>query len=408
MALKPLKPGELAERIDAVDWDINGIWHTTDAPPLTFTFRFESAPVADFPWTDVSGFSAWTDAKKATVTTALARYDAIINVDFVEEVTSADPDLSFYLASNGLFGGRGRFRYSGDDWDGSAVFNSSRTLGASDLDLVLHEIGHTLGLKHTGNYDVGGNLPPGPFLPEAEDNTRYSIMSYTTDPALGEIAELGVYDIAALQARFGANMSHAAGRNTYTGPQNGILETIWDGGGIDTLSARGSAQSVQIDLRGGAFSDLGAAGEIAIAYGAVIENAIGGFGSDTLRGNGESNRMTGGAGDDRITAAGGDDFLFGKGDNDTLLGGRGADRFKGGTGNDVMKGGGGDDRFFADPGNDRIFGGKGTDTYIAKRDLADVALDEIRNGVWRIDDGSGRDMLSGIERIVFLDDVLSL
>ena len=43
-------------------------------------------------------------------------------------------------------------------------------------------------LKHTGNYDAGGQLPPGPFLPAGEDNNKYSVMSYNGTPTTGPTA----------------------------------------------------------------------------------------------------------------------------------------------------------------------------------------------------------------------------
>lgn len=54
-----------------------------------------------------------------------------------------------------------------------------------------------------------------------------------------------------------------------------------------------------IDLHDGSFSNMGGfTGNISIAFGAIIENAIGGSGSDTLTGNSASNALTGGAGAD--------------------------------------------------------------------------------------------------------------
>ena len=50
---------------------------------------------------------------------------------------------------------------------------------------------------------------------------------------------------------------------------------------------------------------------IAIAYGAVIENAIGGSGDDRIIGNQTNNRLTGGAGNDILTGDRGSDvFIF--------------------------------------------------------------------------------------------------
>lgn len=421
-------------------------WHRSDAPKLVFTYRFESEKAADFPWTDVEGLQGWTASQKATALKAFAHYEEVLNIRFVEAADGVDADISLYRASEGLFGGRGRFRWSGTEfgpkeWDGSAVFNVTRSLGDSDLDLIVHELGHAFGLKHPGNYDVGGNLPPPPYLPEAEDSRKYTIMSYNSHPD-GEMQALGIYDIAALQARFGANMKHTTGNNSYTPPATEPLVNIWDAGGRDEISAAGVFAPTRIDLREGAFSDFGAGlGELAITYGTQIENATGSPFNDVITGNDARNKLAGNGGNDRISGLKGkdkllgqlgDDFLFGgpgddkligganndrlsgggdddllKGNdgNDTLKGGSGNDRFKGGPGGDIAKGGGQRDKFFADPGNEIIKGGRGKDTYVARGKKDDFTLTEKPNGNWTISDGTHTDTLSGIEKIVFTDDV---
>jgi hypothetical protein len=307
---KPLPKSALAERIDAVDFDVNRPWHDAGQPPLVFSYKFETVAADDFPWTGrVSGLSTWSAVKQDTIRDVLAEYATVINLEFVERPAFTDPDFSFYLAFNGVAGGLARFDYSGDDWDGSAAFNASRALDLSDRWIVLHEIGHTLGLKHTGDYDAAGFTPPPPFLPPDEDNGRYSVMSYNNDDAtFGVIDSLGVYDIAALQARFGANMHHNTGNDRYGDPGAGNFRTIWDAGGRDTLFARDALAPVDLDLRGGTRSDFATGGAVVIAYGAQIENAVGGAAADVLTGNAGANRMTGKGGDDR------------------LIGGRGADR----------------------------------------------------------------------------------
>jgi Ca2+-binding RTX toxin-like protein len=94
---------------------------------------------------------------------------------------------------------------------------------------------------------------------------------------------------------------------------------IWDAGGNDTLNLSGYATASEIDLREEAFSSAGpnpstggaSVGNIAIARGAVIENAIGGAGADTIFGNAVGNKLLAGGGADSISGFGGDDFLYG-------------------------------------------------------------------------------------------------
>ena len=108
---------------------------------------------------------------------------------------------------------------------------------------------------------------------------------------------------------------------------NRIFITVWDGGGEDTYDLSNYTNNVSIDLRPGYWSItsttqkayLGggqyAQGNVYNAYlfeddaRSYIENAIGGTGSDTLRGNAIANRLDGGAGSDTMTGGEGDDIF---------------------------------------------------------------------------------------------------
>ena len=104
--------------------------------------------------------------------------------------------------------------------------------------------------------------------------------------------------------------------------------TIYDSGGNDTLDCSGYSTAQTIDLHAGAFSSVGGlVNNIGIALNAMIENAIGGSGNDTLIANDLGCTLTGGGG------------------NDTLTGGAGIDRLIGGIGVDTLSGGGGVDTF---------------------------------------------------------------
>ena len=75
--------------------------------------------------------------------------------------------------------------------------------------------------------------------------------------------------------------------------------SIWDGGGIDTLDFSGFGGATVLDLRQGSFSSTGVETyNVSIAYGAVVENGVGGNGNDKMRGNEVGNVLTGGFGHD--------------------------------------------------------------------------------------------------------------
>ena len=102
--------------------------------------------------------------------------------------------------------------------------------------------------------------------------------------------------------------------------------TIWDGGGNDTLDLSGWSTSSQISLVAGSYSHANTMTyNIAIAFGADIENASGGGGSDQITGNDLGNSLWGLGGSDWIDGGGGNDWIDGGAGFDTLLGGTGDD-----------------------------------------------------------------------------------
>jgi Ca2+-binding RTX toxin-like protein len=138
-----------------------------------------------------------------------------------------------------------------------------------------------------------------------------------------------LYDIQAMQYLYGANTGYNTGDNTYTfDPAVPFIKTLWDAGGKDTISVSNFTLGCTIDLRPGYFSkisyldDISApvtwttapptptfdgTDDLAIAYGCVIENAIGGSGNDTLIGNDANNSLNGGSGNDTIDGGAGTD-----------------------------------------------------------------------------------------------------
>lgn len=313
-----LNTSELTTRIDALlnaddfgksSWQAEGL-------KTTLTYKFEADSTEDFRWTDVGGgFVSFTSAEITAFKKALNLLSDFLNIEFVElSVTSStNADLSFFKA-NDLYlnnpdstgGGRGRWQYSGDTWNGQAVFNAARDLSQDrEFDFVMHEIGHALGLKHPGDYDVGGNNPPGPFLPTAEDNEKYTVMSYTPEAGgAPEPSNYMVYDYASLQKWWGANTAVRTGTDVYTAAADSARSVIWDGGGVDAI-ANSTSNNVVIDLRQGAFSSVNGTENLVVAYGTIIENAQGGAGNDTLIGNSSDNLMTGGSGNDIIDGGAG-------------------------------------------------------------------------------------------------------
>lgn len=218
-------------------------------------------------------------------------------------------------------------------------------------DVWFHEIGHSLGLRHTFEAPnlIDDNVSSAEDLGDHFLNSSlYSVMSYspnvwgednpwTTDYDPGQTvvnAFAGSFmpiDIAALQQMYGQKAA-ATGDDIYVFTDdlvtNGGYRTIWDTGGVDTVRYDGNS-AAKIDLRaatlrkevgGGGFLSTSEAlnGGFLIAHGVRIENASGGSGNDLVIGNGSANKLYGMAGND---------WLEGGGGNDLLTGGAGADTF---------------------------------------------------------------------------------
>lgn len=164
--------------------------------------------------------------------------------------------------------------------------------------------------------------------------------------------------------------------------------SIWDGEGIDIIDASSYVDSVQIDLRQGHFSSIGKngnssdavtfdsgstdAGNVAISFYTVIENAIGTDEDDSLIGNAWDNILSGGAGDDVIY---GDGYSYAgvaefTGDDDTDR--PGSSSAVDGSGDDILIGGSGADTFYGGKGDDIIHGGFNADEISAMRPGWDV------------------------------------
>lgn len=386
----------------------DAVGSSTDAPAgigngvsLTYSFH-ASAPS----YLSEGGFQVFDSTQEAAARDALAAVAEIADITFSE--AGGVGQMTFALSSQSP--GQGGYAYTpsylysfsggtilsateqeaaGDVWiNGDATWSTDAWLPGHDgYATLLHEIGHALGLKHPFEAGVGGYT-----LVDTLDDESHTVMSYTMAPRASLIEVTGTalsyswrtshlrpstfmpLDIEALQYLYGANTATRSGDTVYTWDTNAeLLETIWDGGGIDTIDCSNQGFTCIIDLRAGNFSSIGlrqtdaeiregldlpdwftetlpgdiydGSDNLAIAAGVVIEKAIGGTGKDQITGNAANNTLKGGAGAD---------LLIGNGGKDTL---------DGGTGNDTLRGGMGDDTYIVNASGDRVseLSGQGID-----------------------------------------------
>ena len=243
------------------------------------------------------------------------------------------------------------------------------------LTAMAHELGHAMALKHP--------FEDFPLLATELDNLYYTIMTYTDAGSVRSVvttfensgggysispsdayrSELGIFDVAALQSQYGADMQTNVTNTTYVFDESerqfigadGYYKTIWDAGGEDTLDCSDAAYMCVLDLNDYTVSSISQRtiaeealaarvsggvsaqyddeiiayienlGEraflneknLGIAFGTVIENVITGQGNDTVTDNQVDNEITTGAGNDLI--------VLGNGGYDVINGGIGFD-----------------------------------------------------------------------------------
>jgi len=265
---------------------------------------------------------------------------------------TSNPSTAYaYYPNNGSSGGDSFYGGSG----------RTPTMGDYDWHTMLHELGHSLGLKHGQETTVFGAMPTN------LDSMEFSVMTYRsyigspltgyTNEQFGYAQTYMMYDIAALQYMYGADFSTNSGNTTYTwNPLNGntvingtaaitpggnrIFLTIWDGGGTDTYDLSAYSSNLTVDLSPGGHStfsttQLADLNQFAAGFEArgnvfnallfqgntasLIENAIGGSGNDLMTGNQGANVLTGNGGNDTLNGLTGTDTLYGGTGNDLLI-----------------------------------------------------------------------------------------
>lgn len=305
-------------------------WAIADNPFSGFAGYYWSSPAASVSLI-ASGLAEW--AKVANIKFQYAGYFASplgAPADIV--FTFADNfDLGFGVSALGVFPnvnfatgllasfGLNRAVYPGPE--GDVFFNVNDPTytftnpGSLAFAIGMHEVGHALGLKHPHDGGAAGYPTFSQLGLGKLDVDLATLMSYSETVKTwpyGHPATPMPLDILAIQAIYGPNLAIELGNTQYTLLNDGLVRTIWDAGGTDTLDASVAAVSkgLTIDLREGGFTFVSSLSATAVAFGTVIENAVGTAFSDTLIGNPANNVLEGRQGNDTIDGGAGSDTAY--------------------------------------------------------------------------------------------------
>jgi len=352
--------------------------------------------------------SNWNTTEQQAFTAAMHLWSAEANISFNIVSPGQNPDVvisrsSDHAAEGGITyytpGAIGSTRLGVAD-SGSITIDTSvsgfgpiggsfATAGGYPWSTVLHELGHVIGLGHSGAYNDGTTLAS-PMYTDY-DSTAWSLMSYNEAPGVSSDFYWGssggyarapttpmALDILAAERIYGPPTSTLLSGGQVFGFHTNIqsdisiffdftvntnpVVTLFDTGGGNTLDLSGYAIPSSVDLHDGSFSSVsGLQDNIAIAYGTRIDTGIGGSGNDTFLGNDNSDVLMGGTGGDRLTGGSGNDHIYGNMATSVQGTTDGADTINAGDGSNYVNGNAGNDVISAGWGTNRLYGGGGDD-----------------------------------------------
>lgn len=320
--------------------------------PAFVSYRFlqpADLPSASEVAYSVGSVQSMSAAQQQAVRNALQIFENKSGLKFVE--TTGDAMIEMHNVTGSNWGGWAYYPYVTDYSTSSDTLVLDVTYGDKltgfGFDVVIHEIGHAVGLSHP--HDGGYTLTP------SLDTASNTIMSY--NDGFSPQLNLSRLDVVALTEIYGAPVDTS---DWVYGFVNSVFEVAAGNGDDKILGVLGDNK-----LKGGKGADtlIGRSDDDVLNGGKGKDLLIGALGKDFLRG-GDGNDALYSADPGSSTSDGEGDKLFGGAGHDVLVAASGSDLLKGGLGRDRMEGGNGSDKLVGGKASDRLTGGFGFDTFV--------------------------------------------